>query len=333
MKTTQKIRLVDVAELAGVSLSAAGKVLNGGSDSIRVGKDARKRILAAAGELNYQPNMAASILAGGQSKLIGVMVDSQARYRNRAVLVELEAEAARLGYRLIISWTHDNIDNMEETYQTLQKYGIAGVICLSHDYPGHENRIKKLFSGGSNVIFMEKPFLKNKWFVASRRTHAMHEMMKELVKSGRKKIALVHGRLESASETRLLEEYREALTQTGLDYAPELVVKTPGSVYDVVMRSDYIISNMISVQRPDAVYIDDAEQALCIQGKLQSMNWKLPDDLVIFGGNGDPLFQYSTPPIRSFDPQYRKIAVALLSGIMDYDPLRPPAVVESAYIE
>ena len=61
MKKRQKVYLSDVAKLAKVSSSAAGKVLNGGSDQIRVGAEARKRILEAAKQLDYRPNMAASI--------------------------------------------------------------------------------------------------------------------------------------------------------------------------------------------------------------------------------------------------------------------------------
>ena len=72
----RQVKLADVARLAEVSISAAGKILNGGSDRIRVGAEARKRILEAARQLNYHPNMAASILAGGSSRLIGVFVDS-----------------------------------------------------------------------------------------------------------------------------------------------------------------------------------------------------------------------------------------------------------------
>ena len=44
MMKTQKVTLIEVAELAGVSRAAAGKVLNGGSDKIGVGAEARKRI-------------------------------------------------------------------------------------------------------------------------------------------------------------------------------------------------------------------------------------------------------------------------------------------------
>ena len=117
MMKKQKVTLIEVAELAGVSRAAAGKVLNGGSDKIGVGAEARKRILNAARKLNYQPNMAASILAGGSSKMIGVFVDSFAHYRTIRLLQEIERLASGQGYRIITSFTHDNIANMREDYQ------------------------------------------------------------------------------------------------------------------------------------------------------------------------------------------------------------------------
>ena len=71
-QTRKKTSLADIAKLAGVSSAAVGKVLNGGGASIRVGAATRERILKAAKELHYRPSMAASILAGGSSRLIGL---------------------------------------------------------------------------------------------------------------------------------------------------------------------------------------------------------------------------------------------------------------------
>ena len=89
-KLKEKIRLSDVARLAGVSRSAAGKVLNGCSGDIRVGADTRKRIEDAARRLNYRTNMAAAMLAGRESNLIGVIADTQTYFRNRQLLQEIE---------------------------------------------------------------------------------------------------------------------------------------------------------------------------------------------------------------------------------------------------
>ena len=109
----EKAKLSDIAKLAGVSKAAAGIVLNGGRTQIRVSEETRQRILAAAKQLHYQPNMAASILAGGQSKLIGVFIDSFAKDRALRLLQEIEQVSSSLGYRIMTSFTHENIKNMK----------------------------------------------------------------------------------------------------------------------------------------------------------------------------------------------------------------------------
>lgn len=55
--------IYDVAEAAGVSISSVSRVLN---QSDTVNDRIRERVLAAIGDLNYQPNRAAQLLARGR---------------------------------------------------------------------------------------------------------------------------------------------------------------------------------------------------------------------------------------------------------------------------
>ena len=59
MRTSRTARLIDVAKAAGVSLGAASTVINGGKTSIQVGEESRRRILEAARQLKYRPNLTA----------------------------------------------------------------------------------------------------------------------------------------------------------------------------------------------------------------------------------------------------------------------------------
>ena len=122
--TDRKVTLSEVAKRAGVSLGAASKVLNGGTSKIGVGAEARRRILNAARQLNYHTNMAASILAGGSSRMIGVFVDSFVHYRTLRLLQEIERLTSGQGYRIITSFT-DNIANMR---------GLSGAPALRRQF-------------------------------------------------------------------------------------------------------------------------------------------------------------------------------------------------------
>jgi LacI family transcriptional regulator len=64
--------LQDVAARAGVSLATASRVLNGSTR--RVSEDFRQRVLAAAAELGYYPNVSAQAVARGSSAMVALIV-------------------------------------------------------------------------------------------------------------------------------------------------------------------------------------------------------------------------------------------------------------------
>lgn len=68
----QAVTLHHVADRAGVSLATASRALNGSARS--VGKDLRDRVLAAAAELDYVPNLHAQAVARGTSNVVGLLL-------------------------------------------------------------------------------------------------------------------------------------------------------------------------------------------------------------------------------------------------------------------
>ena len=65
--------LRDVAERSGVSVTTASRILNGRTSGIPIREETRDRVLAAAADLGYKPNLLARGLRGSRSSLIGVI--------------------------------------------------------------------------------------------------------------------------------------------------------------------------------------------------------------------------------------------------------------------
>ena len=63
-RMTEKIRIKDIAQQAGVSVGTVDRVLH---DRPNVSKVAREKVEKALAEMNYQPNMYASALAYNKS--------------------------------------------------------------------------------------------------------------------------------------------------------------------------------------------------------------------------------------------------------------------------
>jgi DNA-binding LacI/PurR family transcriptional regulator len=65
--------LRDVAERSGVSVTTASRILNGRTSGVPIRDTTRERVLVAAADLGYKPNLLARGLRGSRSSLIGVI--------------------------------------------------------------------------------------------------------------------------------------------------------------------------------------------------------------------------------------------------------------------
>ena len=71
--TPKKITIQDIADTAKVSKSTVSRVLN---DTTPVNDEKRAAVLAAMKDLNFQPNLFARGLAGGNSMTIGILTQN-----------------------------------------------------------------------------------------------------------------------------------------------------------------------------------------------------------------------------------------------------------------
>lgn len=92
--------LADVARLAGVSSMTVSRVLNHGD---RVSDATRERVLQAIDELGYRSNRAARTLAGGKSRVIGVISIETELFGPTHTLFSIEAAARQAGHLVSFS--------------------------------------------------------------------------------------------------------------------------------------------------------------------------------------------------------------------------------------
>ncbi|NLF83627.1 MAG: LacI family transcriptional regulator, partial [Candidatus Gastranaerophilales bacterium] len=148
----------------------------------------------------------------------------------------------------------------------------------------------------------------------------------------KRRLALVHGNLKWQSERSLLSDYKCALDECGLEYDPQFVISHTQTTRDIDIRSEFLLEKLLLLKNVDAVFIDDAPNALTLQGRLQSRGYKIPEDIIITGGDNDPFFSYLTPKIPTLRPQYHLIAKTLLNKLLEPNRNVQPVVIESEYV-
>jgi len=99
-----RVRLLDVAERAGVSRSTASFVLTG--RDMRISDEAKERVLRAAEELSYRPNLAARGLRTNVTNTIGLVSDTIASEQFAGEFIRGAVTAAlELDHLLVIGET------------------------------------------------------------------------------------------------------------------------------------------------------------------------------------------------------------------------------------
>ncbi len=122
----------EISRKAGVSPTTVSNVIHGRTN--KVSPAIREKVEAVLSEVNYAPNMAATILAHENSRIVGIIFFSETR-RNETqledpfsftILGNIEWELRQLGYFMMVHTTSDE----SEVLRFVKSWKLAGLIIL-----------------------------------------------------------------------------------------------------------------------------------------------------------------------------------------------------------
>lgn len=129
------VNIIDVARRAGVSISTVSRTLRG---SLNVSDDTRGRVLLAAAELSYVPSPAASRLASGRTRTIGVIVQFAARWFFAEVIRGAEGVLRTNDYDLLLFNVGDPASRAH-LFQTMPlRRRVDGVLAVATSFSAEE---------------------------------------------------------------------------------------------------------------------------------------------------------------------------------------------------
>ncbi|MEV0353347.1 LacI family DNA-binding transcriptional regulator [Nonomuraea sp. NPDC050680] len=128
----RRVTLADVAKAAGVSRPTASLVLSGRGRELRISQDVEQRVLRAAEELQYRPNIVSVGLRTGTSRTIGFVSDTVATSRLAGDMIKGALEAAReRGFMLFIGETEGDAELERLLLQAMHDRQVDGLILAS----------------------------------------------------------------------------------------------------------------------------------------------------------------------------------------------------------
>ncbi len=149
---------MDVAKDLGLSVNAVSGVLNS-RDNVRVSDATRSAILASARKLGYRRNVGASVLAGGKTRTIGLLVADITNAFSAPVAGAFEAEASRLGYQCILGCTQYDGIRKAAYIERFLSHQIDGLLLTTiWQDPDVQRALRAVLSEHVPVIFVDYPW-------------------------------------------------------------------------------------------------------------------------------------------------------------------------------
>ncbi|WP_101775959.1 catabolite repressor/activator [Pasteurella oralis] len=106
-----KVKLDELAKLAGVSRTTASYVVNGKAKHYRVSDKTIEKVEELIKKYDFKPNAMAAGLRAGKSHTIGLIVPDFENASYAKIASRLEAGFREKGYQLLIACSNDNADN------------------------------------------------------------------------------------------------------------------------------------------------------------------------------------------------------------------------------
>jgi LacI family transcriptional regulator len=128
----KRVTLADVARGAGVSQTAASFVLSGRRKEMRISDEVEARVLHAARETGYRPNIISRSLRTGTSHTIGFVSDTVATTPFAGHIIWGALDAAReRGHLLFIGETEGDPELERELIEAMHDRGVDGIVLAS----------------------------------------------------------------------------------------------------------------------------------------------------------------------------------------------------------
>ena len=318
--TPKKPTIDDVAALSGVARTTVSRVLNGGPN---VRAEVRDKVMRAVRMLDYKVNIQARSLAGGGSRTIAMVHESDidaepnSYYHSGLELGALRACAAR-GFAFnalgVNPRTPDYVSRVTEPVAS----GRADGIILTPPFSDDATLLEELGRLGRPVICVSAgpEFREKACSVGIDDEAAGHAIALHLLAAGHRRFGYIDGPEGHRSAAERLGGFRRALAEAGVDGSSLAVLRG-----NFTFRSGIELAERLLQQdpRPTALACANDDMAAGALLTIHRMKLSIPGEVAVTGFDDTPVSEIVWPPLTTIHQPIRRMgeqAVGLLADAL-----------------
>ena len=290
VKESKRVRTFEVAALAQASPSTVSRALAGDQ---RISEATRRRVLAAAQQLNYQPNLIARSLKNASTGIVGVVVTDLDNMYHSHTLKLLIDEMGERGLAPLV-FACNATDRASAVTARLMSYQVDAVIALAA--PFDEDVVRSCREGRKPLVLMNRYDGRSAVNVVAGDGRAGGAMAAEhLVERGAKRFAFFAGEDNTLISRDRELGFREKLAELGHDCGERV-----SSRYSYAEAQAAAASLLES--RPDAVFCANDTLAFALMDTARRrFGYAIPKDLMVVGYDNAAIASWPSYDMTSID--------------------------------
>ena len=298
--------LEDVARKAGVSKSTVSRVLN---NSAKISEETRGRVLNAANELNYEPNIIARSLSKNKTFTIGVILEDILNPFFSAVAKGIETALKASGYSMILTSSDFDYENEMKLTRMLIQYKVDGILLTPVNHDGETVSFLKE-RGIPFFIMNSRSEDKEVSWIDSDNYQGGLMATRHLLSLGHSKFLCLRHMAIDGSRLRF-EGFKAAITEAGLSMSDQIILGDAHSRRDGYELTGRFIDENGPGAMPSAVIAVNDTVAIGVIEALLERDLQIPEHVSVIGYDDINISSLIRVPLTTiYQPKFRMGEIA-----------------------
>ncbi|HLI69974.1 MAG TPA: LacI family DNA-binding transcriptional regulator [Ktedonobacteraceae bacterium] len=313
----EKLTIQDIARLAGVSKATVSRVLN---HNPSVSPETEARVMRIVEKYDFVPNVTATGLAGGKTRLLGVLAPPLTWAGISEILRGVAEYVEDTSYEIVlysISFDRDHSDVLDRILSMRMVSGLLAIL------PGKLSRhITERFHQGLPLVMIddqEEPGIVP--WVGIDNVSSAYQATRHLLDLGHRRIAYIHGPQHYYCTAERYQGYAQALQDAGIAPDPTLVFQGRFDTPSGRECATEIFSRDKSAW-PSAIFAGNDQMAYGVLQVAEQRGIQIPESIALVGFDDDLLAEHLRPPLTTIHQPFSQMgykAIELLLTMVDPD--------------
>jgi len=267
-----------VAKKAGVAFKTVSRVLN---NEANVTPETQEKVRKAIKALDYSPSLAARVLAGSRSFLIGLLYDTPSSYYIHNIQIGALERCRKAGFHVILEHCNTEARNVASSIISVIKNTRMDGVILTPPVADSREILEALVAENVPHVLVSPPELQHDVScVHMDNRRAAFDMTSYLMSLGHKRIAFIKGHPRHGAARLRLQGYMEALESKGIQSNSALIKEGNFRFRAGAEAAEQLLHLKVP---PTAIFAANDEMAAGVLTAAHGLGYSVPSALSVAG--------------------------------------------------